>query len=35
LKGVQDESKIEVRVEVAGRIWKSTVLQQWIPVELK
>jgi hypothetical protein len=35
LAGVQDESKIELRVEVAGKILKSAVLQQWIPVELR
>jgi hypothetical protein len=35
LTGVQDDSRIQLRVELAGNVWRSDVLQQWMTVELK
>jgi len=35
LRGIKEESRIQLRVELAGIIWTSPVLQQWMPVELK
>jgi hypothetical protein len=35
LKGINEDSRIQLRVELAGIIWTSPVLQQWMPVELR
>jgi hypothetical protein len=35
LRGIKEESRIQVRVELAGIVWTSPVLQQWMPAELK
>jgi hypothetical protein len=34
LKGVTDEVRIQLRVEISNMIWTSKVLPQWIPIEL-
>lgn len=35
LRGIKEESLFQLRLELAGIIWTSPVLQQWMPVELK